>query len=102
MDMQRFRYIQTDEKTIERVVQDDTLHINHMILPHGEGFPEHTANAQVYMTVLRGRLTLYLNGTQTDGYTAGDILKISRGTVMQGWNEHAETLELLIVKQFAK
>jgi quercetin dioxygenase-like cupin family protein len=97
---QVFRYTVTEEKTIERIVADETLHINHMVLPKGEGFPEHVANAAVYMTVLRGQLTLVLNGQPAARYGAGDILKIPQGTAMRGFNQADEMLELLVVKRF--
>jgi len=98
---QVFRYTVTQEKTIERIVADEALHINHMVLPKGEGFPEHVANAAVYMTVLRGELSLVLNGQPAALYGKGDILKIPQGTAMRGFNQADETLELLIVKRFA-
>lgn len=97
---QVFRYTITGEKTIERVVMDEPLNINHMVLPKGEGFPEHVANATVYMAVLRGQLSLILGGQPTAPYGKGDILKIPQGTVMRGFNPADETLELLIVKRF--
>ena len=97
---QAYRYTVTEEKTIERVVADDTLNLNHMVLPKGEGFPEHVANATVYMTVLRGQLALNLGGQPTAPYGKGDILKIPQGTTMRGFNQADDILELLIVKRF--
>lgn len=95
---QVFGYTATDEKTIERIIQDGNIHLNHMVLPKGEGFPEHFANATVYMTVLRGQLSIDLNDQGTQAYGRGDILKIPQGTKMRGFNQHSEVLELLIVK----
>ena len=91
----------TDEKTIERVVAEDALHVNHMVLPKGEGFPEHTANAAVYMAVLRGELALVLGAQPEARYRKGDLLKIPQGTVMRGFNPGDAVLELFIVKRFA-
>ena len=89
-----------DEKTIERVVQEARLHINHMVLPQGEGFPEHIANAAVYMSVARGRLTIRLGDEPAREYGRGTLLKIPQGTKMKGDNRAPEVLELLIVKLF--
>lgn len=97
---QAFQCAVTDGKAIERVIQDEALHINHMVLPEGEGFPEHVANAAVYMTVIRGRLSIDLDDQPTHEYGGGTILKIPRGTKMKGMNRHGGVLELLVVKLF--
>ena len=98
---QVFRYTTSDNKTLERVVQDEAVHVNHMVLPRGEGFPEHVANANVYMTVLRGQLLLRLGEQEIHEYQRGDVLKIPKGTNMKGENHEEETVELLVVKSFA-
>ena len=98
---QRFAFAATDAKTIERVVAEDALNINHMVLPTGEGFPEHTANADVYMAVMRGELALELNAQPAARYHRGDLLKIPQGTLMRGYYPEQAVLELFIVKRFA-
>ncbi len=95
-----FHYTTADEKTMEQVVKEDTLHLNHIVLKKGESFPKHTANATVYMTVMRGHLRIALGDQAERDYQRGDLLKIPFGTVMQGFNHHEDTLELWIVKIF--
>lgn len=56
-----FKLAKADCKTIEKVVVDENLHYLHMILPQGDGLPEHYSNSNVYMTVIRGRLSIRLN-----------------------------------------
>ncbi len=97
---QAFHYTADDIKTMEQVVKEEALHLNHIVLPKGESFPKHTANATVYMTVMRGYLSLVLGDQPAHEYRRGDVLKIPEGTVMQGFNPHADTLELWIVKAF--
>ena len=97
---QIFRYETADMRTMEQVVKEERLHINHIVLPTGESFPKHTANATVYMTVMRGTLTIALNDQDAHEYKRGEALKIPEGTVMQGFNRHEDTLELWIVKRF--
>lgn len=101
MTEQVFHYTVTDEKAMEQVLIDDALHVNHIVLPTGESFPEHHANATVYMIVARGRLSIDLGDQGTHEYGGGDVLKIPHGTKMKGCNKHGETLELWIVKTFA-
>jgi quercetin dioxygenase-like cupin family protein len=97
---QVFHYTATEDKTLEQAVRDDALHINHMVLPEGEGFPEHNANALVYMAVIRGQLSIELDGGPVRQYRRGDILKIPQGTKMRGFNAEPEMLELIVVKLF--
>lgn len=98
---QAFRYTADDVKTMEQVVKEENLNLNHIVLPQGESFPKHTANATVYMTVMRGELSIVLGEQDAHTYRRGDVLKIPQGTVMQGFNHREETLELWIVKLFA-
>ena len=97
---QVYRYTVTQEKTLERAVQEDHFHIVHMVLPKGEGFPEHEANAAVYMTVISGRLSITLGDQQPHTYGRGDILKIPRGTRMKGENRQDGVVELIVAKLF--
>ena len=50
-----------DEKAIERVIQDENIHYLHMVFNKEEGLPEHFSNSNVYMTVVRGTLSIGLN-----------------------------------------
>ena len=36
-----YNYSLEDVKNIERIVDDDNVNINHMVLPKGERLPEH-------------------------------------------------------------
>lgn len=93
-----FHLTQADQKTIERVAADENIHYMHMILPQGDRLPEHDANANVYMTVVRGTLTIALAGEPAREYPAGTLLRIPVRTHMNVVNAHPETLELIVVK----
>lgn len=88
----------TNEKTVERVLMDENLHYMHMVFNRGEGLPEHHANANVYMTVLRGTLSIALDEQEAHEYEAGTLLKIPFQTRMNVKNLREETLELIVVK----
>ncbi|NLW65841.1 MAG: hypothetical protein GXY26_06370 [Clostridiales bacterium] len=88
----------TEEKAIEKVIFDENLHYLHMVLPTGEGLPEHYSNSNVYMTVVRGRLSIGLNDQEIHEYEAGTLLKIPFQSKMNVKNLHSETLELIVVK----
>lgn len=93
-----FKLYQGEEKTIEKVILDENLHYLHMVLPEGEGLPEHNTNATVYMTVIRGKLSIWLDDRENREFEAGTILKIPYDTKMKVRNTHAQTLELIVVK----
>lgn len=93
-----FSLYQGNEKTVEKVVMDENLHYIHMIFNQREGLPEHFSNSNVYMTVVRGTLTIRLDEQKAHIYGTGTLLRIPEGTRMNVGNENAETLELIVVK----
>lgn len=86
------------EKTIERIIDEDAVAINHMILPKNTGLPEHNANAPVYMIVARGQITLRLDDQEPKTYPAGHIIQIPFKTHMQVVNTGETLTELFVVK----
>jgi len=95
---QVFELARGDEKAVERVIFDEHVHYLHMVFNKGEGLPEHFSNSNVYMTVVRGRLSIGLNDQDIHEYEAGTLLKIPFQTKMNVKNLHTETVELIVVK----
>lgn len=93
-----FSYTKSDAKTIERIVDDENVGINHMVLNNGEALPVHDANSHVYMIVARGTLSITLADQETHVYESGSILNIPYGTRMYARNEAGPVLELFVVK----
>ena len=87
-----------NEKVVEKVIQDDNLHYIHMVFNKNEGLPEHFSNSTVYMTIIRGCLTIGLNEQDLHEYKTGKVLKIPFNTKMNVKNLHEDVLELIIVK----
>jgi len=87
-----------NEKTVQKLIQDENVHYIHMIFNENEGLPEHYSNSTVYMTVLRGKLSIQLNEQDVHEYSAGNVLKIPFQTKMNVRNFHEEILELIVVK----
>ncbi len=86
------------KKLLKKVIQDENLHYLHMIFNKGEGLPEHYSNSVVYMTVLRGQLSIRLDDHEAHQYEAATVLKIPFKTKMNVNNLDDETLELIVVK----
>lgn len=95
---QLFKLNMTDDKTIERIIADENVHYNHMLFGKGEGLPEHFANSTLYMTVLRGKLSLGLDDQEFHAYDKGSLLKIPVNTKMNIKNFHDEIVEITVVK----
>ena len=95
---QIFELARGNEKAVEKVVFDENVHYLHMIFNKEEGLPEHFSNSNVYMTVIRGKLSIGLNDQEIHEYEAGTLLKIPFQTKMNVKNLHRETLELIVVK----
>ena len=95
---QIFELAKGNEKAVEKVVFDENVHYLHMVFNKDEGLPEHFSNSNVYMTVIRGMLSIGLNDQEIHEYEAGTLLKIPFQTKMNVKNLHDETLELIVVK----
>ncbi len=94
-----FNMTDNDKKTIEMLISDENVHYLHMIFNKGEGLPEHFSNSNVYMTVLRGTLSIKLGEQEVHEYKKGTVLKIPFETKMSAvGNNHEEILELIVVK----
>ncbi len=95
---QKFELAKGNEKAVEKVVFDENVHYLHMVFNKDEGLPEHFSNSNVYMTVVRGKLSIGLNDQDIHEYEAGTLLKIPFQTKMNVRNSNSETLELIVVK----
>ena len=95
---QVYRMSRDNEKAVERVLFDENVHYLHMVFPQDEGLPVHNSNSTVYMTVVRGTLSIGLEEQEINQYEAGTMIKIPNATKMNVRNLHADTLELIVLK----
>jgi quercetin dioxygenase-like cupin family protein len=94
----KYDYSSVDQKLIERIVNDDNVEINHMALTKDTGLPVHYSNSNVYMIIVRGRMTISLNDAAPNEYQKGNILNIPFKTKMNVTNTYDEVLEFFVVK----
>jgi quercetin dioxygenase-like cupin family protein len=97
MEKQYF-FNQSDEKLIEKIIDNDEVMINHMILNTGERIPEHNSNSNVYMIVVRGFLSLQLAENPAKQYEHGSIIHIPYGIKMNITNSSKEQTEFFVIK----
>lgn len=93
-----FKLAKGDESVVEKLLFDENIHYVHLIVVENEGFPEHFTNSNVYMTILRGRVTLNIADQGFTEYGDGTMLVIPNNTKMHIQNLHPEPLEVIIVK----
>lgn len=90
---------QDEERVLgENLVFYENINYIHMVFNKDEGMPEHFSNSNVYMTVLRGTLSIQLGDQEYHKYVKGDILQIPNNIKMNVRNLNDETLELIVVK----
>jgi quercetin dioxygenase-like cupin family protein len=85
-----FQMAQNDNHTIEKVITDENVNFNYMILGKNGSLPEHFSNSNVYMAVL--------DEQGIHEYPAGTVLEIPKGIRTEVKNLHDHTLELIVVK----
>ncbi|MCM1991861.1 cupin domain-containing protein [Oceanirhabdus seepicola] len=95
---QVFNYSTENDTAVEKIIMDDNINYIHMIFNKEEGLPEHYSNSNVYMTVIKGILSIQLDEQDVHEYVKGDILKIPYNTKMNVKNLHDDVLELIVIK----
>lgn len=92
------KYYTGDETKVEKLIMDENINYIHMTFTNGEGLPEHFSNSNLYMTVLRGKLSIQLDAQEEHIYEKGSILQIPFNVKMNVRNKHDEVLEILVIK----
>ncbi len=93
-----FKMSDNNESVIEPIIQDENIHYMHMVFKKDEKLRTHYANANVYMTVREGILSISLNDGSFNKYEKNTVLKIPFNTKMDVQNHDEETLEIIVVK----
>jgi len=94
----KYLYSLTNDKLVEKIVDDENIHLNHMVLTKDSHLPEHYSNSNVYMVIINGVMSLQLNEQGTHKYAKGDIINIPFNTKMNVSNQAEEVLEFFVIK----
>ncbi len=95
---QTFKISIGNSRAIDKIINDENIHYNHVILNKNEGLPEHITNSNVYVTIVKGILSITLNNQETHHYSTGTVIKIPSDTKLMIENHHKSTLEVFILK----
>lgn len=94
----KYEFTVSEEKMVEKIVDDDNLVINHMVLTRDAGLPEHFTNSNVYLIITKGNMTIVLNDGGSSLYEKGSIVNVPFKTKMNIKNLADEILEFFVVK----
>lgn len=87
-----------NEKNIEKMIDDNDVVVNHIVLPKGAALPEHYSNSNVYLIIVRGQMTLKLAEEECHQYQYGQVVNIPYHVKMSIINFNEDVLEFFVVK----
>ncbi len=93
-----YSYKNSDTKIIEKVIDDNNINLNHIILEKNECLPEHFSNSNVYLIIVRGTLSIQLADKEAHKYPHHSFLNIPYNIKMNISNTDDEILEFFVVK----
>jgi quercetin dioxygenase-like cupin family protein len=93
-----YAFAKTDAQTMEKIVDDERVNINHIVVEPGKSVVTHVSNSYVHQIVLRGTLSLSLEDGAFNHYPAGTIIAVPFNQKMSIQNQGTETLEFFVVK----
>ncbi|HJH32245.1 MAG TPA: hypothetical protein C5S50_08750 [Methanosarcinaceae archaeon] len=93
-----YEFKSSDTKLVEKIVNDDNVHINHIILEKGQNMPEHFSNSNVYLIVVQGEMRLSLGDQEAHDYPHGSIVNLPYNTKMLIQNVSLPIMEFFVLK----
>ena len=93
-----YTYSDTTSMAMEKIVDDERVNINHIVVPPGEAVPTHASNSYVHQIIVRGTLSLSLEDQEFHHHEAGTIVAVPFNKKMVIQNQGEETLEFFVVK----
>ncbi|MGD1823499.1 MAG: hypothetical protein ACPKM0_12165 [Pleomorphochaeta sp.] len=93
-----YKMSDNNQSVVEAVIKDDNINYMHMVLLANENLKTHYTNANVYMTVREGTLSIKLNDGEFVEYEKNTVINIPYNTKMDAQNHTEELLELIVIK----
>ena len=93
-----YEWTPTERMTMEKIIDDDHVNINHIVVPPGESVPTHASNSHVHQIIVRGTLSLSLEDEEFHDHPSGTIVAVPFNKKMIIRNQGNETLEFFVVK----
>lgn len=93
-----YSFTKTEAKTMEKIIDDERVNINYIVVPAGDAVKTHVSNSYVHQIIVRGTLSLSLEDGLFADYPAGTIVAVPFNQKMSIENHSSETLEFFVVK----
>ncbi|MBN1520175.1 MAG: cupin domain-containing protein [Spirochaetales bacterium] len=94
----RYEFSLLDTQAMEKVVDDERVNINHIVVEPGKIVPVHVSNSHIHQIVVRGTLSLSLEDGPFNEHPAGSIVSVPFNQKMAIENHGADVLEFFVVK----
>jgi len=94
----KYSYTRTESQIMEKIIDDERVNINHIVVEPGKAVPTHASNSFVHQIIVRGTLSLSLEDGPFNHYPAGSIVAVPFDQKMVIQNQGSETLEFFVVK----
>ena len=98
MYIQAHQLTDTDSKLFENLINRDEVMINHVVIAPGEGFDGHHTDSNVFIHILRGRITLTFEDGSSERFTDGQLIEVPYRMFMKLENADDDPLELVVIK----
>ncbi|MDZ7836949.1 MAG: cupin domain-containing protein [Actinomycetota bacterium] len=93
-----YKFNKSDQKLIEKIINDENVNINHMILYPGDNLPAHNSNSNVYLIITKGTMDIALDQQPPASYQSQNIVNVPFKTRMNIRNKGQQPLEFLCNK----
>lgn len=93
-----YNYKSSESKLIERIVDDENINLNHIVLAKGECLPEHYSNSNVYLLIVKGIMSIKLAEQEMQKYAFPKIVNVPFNVKMNICNSDEDILEFFVVK----
>jgi len=77
-----YQFTDTNDFIMEKIIDDEHVNINHIVVAPGGSVPVHVANSNVYQIIVRGKISLRLEEEPVAHYPTGSIVAIPFNTKM--------------------
>lgn len=93
-----YTYEKKNQHVLENLFKNDQLLMNHVIVEPGQVFPKHPTDADVYITILSGTLSIALEEGAFETHTVGEIVHVKKGTQSSLGNKGDQVLQMIVTK----
>jgi len=98
MNVQAHPLTATNSRLFETLIDNSLVMINHVVIAPGEGFDAHHTDSNVFMMIMRGRITLTFKDGSCEQFASGQLIEIPYQFFMKIDNLEDAPLEMVVIK----